>query len=385
MKFVTQPLFQMLLFVVLFAFAKASHTHALGENYLWIDIEDEQLVGKFEINFKDIAKFLQIDIDPKKPVSAENSQAVQTYINQNFQLSDSAGSLEISFGSTSLYKEGSSYLIFPFNSRQPESDILNISNSVFLKSGENNFDRLHRSLLVYEHNRPAALEFGAENVAFVFSSSQTSHELDLKNPSKIMKWKDSLWQGVLHIWFGLDHMLFLMLCLVITVIKPVANRWEAVEKPLQIIWRTFLIITVFTVAHSITLTLGTLGIVEFNASFVEIVIALSILIIAVSNLLPRLGSHSLLIIFAFGLFHGLGFSSVLSDLQFRTVQIDRILLNFNLGVELGQLAVVLVVVPVLYFFRRSKFYFPFFVIPLSILSILVASYWLYERSHPLFS
>ncbi len=379
-KLIIQPLLKFVVFVILFVFTNASHAHALGENYLWINIENDQLVGKFEINNKDIAKFLEIEIDQDKPISQQNSVAVLNYLKQNFQLSDSLGLLEISFGSASHYEEGSSYVVFPFNSRHPESDRLNISNTVFLKPGVDNFDHLHRSLLVYEYNRPAAVEFGTENVAFVFSFRQTEHELNLKNPSKILKWQDSLWQGVLHIWYGLDHMIFLMLCLVITVIKPVANRWVAVEKPLQIIWRTFLIITVFTVAHSITLTLGTLGIVQFNASFVEIIIAFSILIIAISNLVPRISSHSLLIIFAFGLFHGLGFSSVLSDLQFRTIKIDRILLNFNLGVELGQLAVVLAVVPILYFFRRSKFYIPLFVLPLSIVSILIASFWLYERT-----
>ncbi|MEM7603835.1 MAG: HupE/UreJ family protein [Myxococcota bacterium] len=157
--------------------------------------------------------------------------------------------------------------------------------------------------------------------------------------------RDYLWQGMIHIWGGIDHVLF-VLCLLLVV-----RRWKDLA----------VLVTSFTVAHSITLILGALAIVPLNewmgTAFVESGIALSILYVSIENLwLTRSegpdgsmdkSKRRVLLTFAFGLIHGFGFCGVLRDFGMPSGDLTTALLAFNLGVELGQLAIVLPVFPVL--------------------------------------
>jgi len=101
---------------------------------------------------------------------------------------------------------------------------------------------------------------------------------------------------------------------------------------------------------------------------------------AVKNLIPSMSRHSWLLIFVFGLFHGLGFASVMGDLQFRVGFLERILVMFNIGVEIGQLILVIVLLPVLFLIRKKSFYQPFVLKGLSILTILISIWWVLERT-----
>jgi hypothetical protein len=136
--------------------------------------------------------------------------------------------------------------------------------------------------------------------------------------------------GVEHIWFGIDHLLFLLGLLLLV------RGWRS----------TLLTVSAFTVAHSLTLALATLDLVAVPTAPVEICIALSVLLLAVET---TRGSDTAtrrwpwLVAFGFGLLHGLGFASALSEVGLPTHSVALALLGFNLGVELGQVAVVGVV------------------------------------------
>jgi len=142
--------------------------------------------------------------------------------------------------------------------------------------------------------------------------------------------------GAEHILFGFDHLLFVFGLLLL----------------LQGIWPLVKTITAFTVAHSITLGLAVLGVVNAPSAPVEIVIALSIVLLAREIIMGQRGEHSLvhrvpwLIAFIFGLFHGLGFAGALGELGLRSSDIPLALLFFNLGVELGQLAFIALILAV---------------------------------------
>jgi hydrogenase/urease accessory protein HupE len=143
-----------------------------------------------------------------------------------------------------------------------------------------------------------------------------------------------LWIGVEHIWFGFDHILF-VLCLVVLIRAPRKLFWT---------------ITTFTLAHSVTLGLAALGLVHVPGPPVEAAIALSIVLLAVEAIRHESGVASLtsenpwLIALFFGLIHGLGFAGALSDIGLPEDQEIGALALFNLGVELGQIAFVLLVV-----------------------------------------
>ena len=137
--------------------------------------------------------------------------------------------------------------------------------------------------------------------------------------------------GVEHIWTGYDHLLFLFAVLL-------AGGGLA---------RLAAIVTSFTVAHSITLGAAATGLVHLPVAPVEAVIALSIVYVAAENILGRGADRRAFVTFAFGLIHGFGFASVLAETALPAGEVVVPLLAFNLGVEAGQLAVLLAVVPLL--------------------------------------
>jgi hydrogenase/urease accessory protein HupE len=145
--------------------------------------------------------------------------------------------------------------------------------------------------------------------------------------------------GIEHILTGYDHLLFLLV-----LILRGGNVWSLLK-----------IITAFTIAHSITLGLAALNIINLPERLVEAVIALSIAYVAAENLFMRKAiSHRWAVSFLFGLVHGFGFSNVLREIGLPSNGLVWALLNFNLGVEAGQAMAVIVVVPLLLWLRRSR-------------------------------
>jgi hypothetical protein len=163
-------------------------------------------------------------------------------------------------------------------------------------------------------------------------------------------------EGVWHIWIGFDHILFLLSLLLPAVLVWRLKAWTPVERFGAAFVDVFKIVTSFTVAHSITLTLATLGVVSLPSRAVEATIAASVVLAALNNLFPLVHGRRWTVAFGFGLVHGFGFASVLADLGLPQGALALSLLGFNVGVELGQLAIVAVFLPLAYALRRTRFY-----------------------------
>jgi hypothetical protein len=140
------------------------------------------------------------------------------------------------------------------------------------------------------------------------------------------------------------------------------------------------IVSAFTVAHSITLSAATLAIVHLPSRWVESAIAASVVLAALNNLFPVVQGRRWVVAFGFGLIHGFGFASVLADLGLPQGATVLALVGFNLGVEVGQLAVVAVFLPLAYGLRRSWVYERVVLVPGSVLIAMVALVWLVERA-----
>ncbi|MCC6234592.1 MAG: HupE/UreJ family protein [Verrucomicrobiales bacterium] len=164
-------------------------------------------------------------------------------------------------------------------------------------------------------------------------------------------------EGIHHIWIGLDHILFLLALLIPAVIRRAPATGASQPDGFRaVLMRVVAIVTAFTLAHSITLVLATLNLVQLPSRLVETVIAASVAVVALNNLFPLLRDHRAGMAFAFGLIHGFGFASVLQDLQLPAQALVSSLVGFNLGVELGQLAIVAVFLPVAYALRTTRTY-----------------------------
>jgi hydrogenase/urease accessory protein HupE len=177
---------------------------------------------------------------------------------------------------------------------------------------------------------------------------------------------DFLVLGVKHIWTGYDHLLFLFGLLIAT-----RNFGSSLK-----------IITCFTLAHSITLAVATLSLVKISSRYVEPLIAASIVYVGIENLLrgddPK---GRWLLTFAFGLIHGFGFASVLRELGVGAngSSIAVPLISFNLGVELGQLFIAGLALPIIWKLRERPMFLQRWVPACSVLVAILGSYWFVQR------
>lgn len=172
--------------------------------------------------------------------------------------------------------------------------------------------------------------------------------------------------GYTHILpLGLDHILFVLsLFLLNPKLKPILLQ-----------------ATAFTVAHTITLGLAMYGVIKPPTNIVEPVIALSILYVALENIFTtKLKASRIGIVFLFGLIHGMGFASALTQLGLPKNAYFSSLIMFNIGVELGQITVILAAYFLLgKLFSNKPYYRKYIVIPLSIIIAAIALYWTVER------
>ncbi len=158
------------------------------------------------------------------------------------------------------------------------------------------------------------------------------------------------------------------------------RQWHAATGFQPVFWETFRLVSSFTVAHSITLTLAASGIISLPSRLVESVIAASVVLAALNNLYPIVRARLWLMTFAFGLIHGLGFASVLMDLGLHSRSLLTALVGFNLGVEIGQLAIVIGLLPPAFWARYTRVYQRGVLQGGSLLVAGVATVWLLERS-----
>lgn len=269
----------------------------------------------------------------------------------------------------------------------------------------NDVDPYHRGIITIHTAKTTA---GA-----VLGPEDPVTSLDLREPDRWGQFKSFVEDGIWHIWTGLDHLLFILSLLLpavlirrrdnsrhgdwgasgggvfagvggigtLTAARPHTRYyWDAVPTW----WPAFIdvikVISAFTLSHSVTLSLAVLGIVDLPSRLVECGIAISVIVAAGNNLYPIVRQRVWLIAFAFGFVHGLGFASALSGLQLPPLAMAASLGGFNVGVEIGQEAIVLLVMPVAFLLRYTVFYRKYVLRWGSLLIIAMATGWLIQRA-----
>ncbi len=187
-------------------------------------------------------------------------------------------------------------------------------------------------------------------------------------------------EGMRHILTGYDHMLFLVCLLLPCVMRRTAHGWQPVERWAQALWPVAGIVTAFTIAHSITLALAATQTFVLAPSIIEPAIAATIILTALDNVRPIFGGRRVAVAFGFGLIHGFGFAGVLNELQLPPTEFAWSLLQFNLGLELGQLLIVASVTALLFGLRRRTHYAQWFIRGGSVAVMAIGAIWLVERT-----
>lgn len=359
--------------------------HASGEDYVVLSFGTDSIEGHFEVHVDDLAAKVGVEIASAEDVArvevATHAAKVRAYLDAGFDMAPEGGEpypIDFTHEDVIVLPQGT-FAQYHFRmATGPLPDQLDVRHDMFFEE-----DRLHRGLVLVEYNAKTDTTYPDEYTAMVFGPTNPEQTLDLTDVPSLMGPKEMIPQGVWHIWIGIDHILFLLALMLSTVLERRDGRWVPVERFGQALWNLLKIVTVFTVAHSVTLLLAALGFVDLPSRLVESVIALSIVLVALNNIFGVVREGSLWIILGLGLFHGLGFASVMGHLPFRMVDLLKVVIGFNIGVELGQIAIVAVLFPILYLLRKSRFYQPMVLRGLSLVLALIAAWWFVQRAFDL--
>lgn len=336
--------------------ASEAAAHAPRQGYMFLRLHSDSTIVRLELYLADVERALALGWDPSvRPTRAQvqaRLEAIRAYAEAHFALGADEERLTPVFRDFGFRAaETGEYLLLEYLIGGPLPKQVPITLTPFFEH-----DATHRNLVVVEHNWRTGTFDNEANVSLILSPQAPTQLLDLTSSSLWRGFLALVRLGVWHIWIGLDHILFLVALILPAVLQRDRGRWQPAPRFGGALVKILTIVTCFTIAHTITLSLAALGVVELPSRLVESVIAVSIAVAALHNLWPMARVNEAAIAFVFGLFHGFGFASVLGDLGLGTEHLVLSLLGFNLGVEIGQVAIISAIFPVLFLARRLRAY-----------------------------
>jgi hypothetical protein len=351
----------------------AAHAHIASNGFLTAHVDGRVVTGSYELAVRDAEIAVGVDADHDGKVTWGELRAaapqITRYLERHLSLAAQGSTCTFAIQAMQLNdRVDGAYVWLPFSARcADEIEQLTIRYTVL-----DGIDPSHRGLLT--------LNAGDAVQTAVLDSKSAQAAFAVFAPSKWRAFSEYLHAGVWHILSGIDHLLFLLSLLLPAVLFRRDGRWEPVARARPALISILRVVTAFTLAHSITLTLAALDVIRLPSRLTESVIAASIIVAALNNIFPIVTNSRARIAFAFGLLHGFGFASVLSDMGLPHGARVISLLAFNLGIEAGQLAVVLTVMPVIYALRAGVVYRRG-VMPWGSAAIaLIATVWLVQRA-----
>ena len=360
--------------------AATAHAHKPSDSYLTIELQGTQITGQWDIALRDLDFALGLDADGDGNITwgelRSRHDEIAAYAGARLALRGDGQPCTLQVGAQQVdtHTDGA-YSVLPLRvactAATPAA--LEVSYTLFA-----DLDPQHRGLLKLTTptgTRTAVLGPQANPQSFALGAAGAG--------STWAQFVTFVREGVWHIWIGFDHILFLLALLLPAVGVWRARRWQPVDRLAPAGWDVLRIVTAFTVAHSVTLSLATLGWVSLPSRLVESAIAASVVLAALNNVWPLFQGRRWLVAFVFGLIHGFGFATVLADLGLPQDALVLALVGFNIGVELGQLAIVAVFLPLAFWLRRTPFYGRGVRVGGSLLIALLAAVWLAERAFDL--
>lgn len=348
--------------------------HKPSDSYLALTTEDSLVRGQWDIALRDLDYAIGLDMNDNGDITwgelREKQAAVYAYTLSRLSIAENGHDCRLK--PEDMLVDGHSdghYAVLKFQALCAEApEKLSIAYSLFF-----DLDPQHRGLLRLVRNEVTDTA--------IFSPDHKNFDMPLHAVHK--PWQELLdfgYEGVWHIWVGYDHMLFLLSLLLPAALIREGHAWQAKPGVAKAFWDVLAVVTAFTLAHSITLSLAALGYIALPTRWVESAIAASVALAALNNIFPVFVNRRTWFAFGFGLIHGMGIASVLLDMGLPDTQRLCALLGFNLGVEVGQLAIVSLAFPFIILLSRHLYYPALVMKTGSTCIVIVALCWLAERS-----
>jgi hypothetical protein len=355
------------------AWLSPAWAHKSSDSYLNLQLKGERISGQWDVALRDLDYALGLDVNNDGIITWGELRGLQASIGSyllshlTLQSDGNPCAMHVVEHLVDDHSDGAyEVLRFEADCAGPPQ-ILQIGYDFFF-----DLDPQHRGLV--------RLEADGQTHTAVFSPNVQTWRVERGAVSWFRTFLDYINEGVWHIWSGFDHILFLCALLMPAVLTYRGGRWIGVTEFGEAFVNVVKIVTAFTLAHSITLSLAVLGFISLPSRLVESAIAVSVIAAALNNLHPVVRSGLWAVAFGFGLVHGLGFANVLTELGLPTGALAVALVSFNLGVEIGQLAIVCAILPLAYLCRHSWLYPRVVLGAGSFCIVAIAFVWLIERS-----
>lgn len=362
---------RLLLAFTLSLFALTAHAHKPSDSYLTLNGDGERIAGRWDIAVRDLEFAIGVDGNNDTQVTwgelRAREAAIGAYALAHLQAAraDTACPLTVANQQIERHSDGA-YLVLHLQGSCATAGPLSLRYGLFF-----DLDPQHKGL--------ARVSDGDIARDFVFDNTRRQYVNDGAGTPVGATFVHYTRLGIVHIGTGFDHLLFLLALLLPVFLQRVDGKLMPAPALAPIARNTFKIVSAFTLAHSLTLSLTVLQVVALPSRWVESAIAASVIFAALNNIFPMVTRRLWLLAFGFGLIHGMGFASILLDLGLPREARALALLAFNVGVEAGQLLVVALFFAIAYPLRRTAFYRWVAFAEGSVVIAGVAGFWLVER------
>lgn len=351
-------------------------SHKSSDSFIDLTVNNKNIAGRWDIALRDLEYSLGLDNNADGNISwselKTRREEIENYAFARLQINNDSSECVQKSGQIQVdHHSDGAYAVLNFNlaCNAPIDKLVVTYQFLF------DLDPTHRGLV--------EVTKGERNEFVVFSPEHQQQTINFSQSSHWNSFQQFVREGVRHILIGYDHILFLLCLLLPSVVRKTATGWQANDQFTTTLWQVGKIVTAFTLAHSITLVLAVLQVISLPSRLIESAIAFSVMLVAANNIYPFFNERAWFVAFIFGLIHGFGFASVLTDLDLSTASIGISLAGFNLGVEIGQLTIVLVFLPLAYLLRRYWFYQRIVLFAGSQTILLLAFVWFLQRAFDL--
>ena len=362
-------------FLLTFGFASSALAHKPSDSYLTLTVKGATVEGRWDIAIRDLDYAMGVDRDGNGDVTWGELRARRddiaglalSHLTVRNGTDDSACPTTLRDFEVASHSDGT-YAVLRFDAAcTAEPRVLDVDYELF-------FD------IDPQHHGIVRVDDGAGTRTAIFTPQDRHQRFEQTTLARGHQLAAATLLGIHHIFAGIDHLLFLIALLLPSVLVRKGKTWEPVPSFRAALTDVLKIVTAFTVAHSITLSLSALEILRLPSRFVESGIAASVVLAAVNNLVRVLEEDRWTAAFALGLLHGFGFSATLMDLGLPRKNLVLTLFGFNLGVEIGQMCVVAAFLPLAFLARRTDAYRRVGLIAGSAVIAVIATIWFVERA-----